>query len=198
MPTGHAVDEKLHSWTACTPDTCLDIACKALRTTREGQFKEAIKKAREQKRKTARDAWRVDEERRVRAGRRPRKEPTFPLPRLDPTERRAAEDGVRPHSLIDYLYRLRINAQYVDPSTFTEGAEMEYESLGVHRDLQRIVAGSLLIHEVFIAATIGSAAMTKIVDDWVGARQPSGVGHIGLLRRHALIVPGVAAVSGGF
>jgi len=198
LPSGHSVDETVHSWTSCTPDTCLDIACKALRTTREGQFKDAIKKAREQKRKKLREAWKAEEEARVRGGRRPRKEPSFSLPRLDPLERRSAEAGVRAHTLIDYLYRLRINAQYVDPSTFTEGAEMEYESQGVHRDLQRLVASTLLVHEIFIAAAISGPAMTKIVSDWMAARQPSGVGHIGFARRRDLVLPSVSDVSGGF
>lgn len=198
LPSGHSVDESVHSWASCTPDTCLDIACKALRTTREGQFKDVIKKAREQKRKKVREAWKGEEEARVRGGRKPRKEPSFPLPRLDPLERRAAERSVRAHTLIDYLYRLRINAQYVDPSTFTEGAEMEYESKGVHRDLQRIVASTLLIHEIFVAAAIGAAAMTKIVGDWVTARQPSGVGHLGLARRRDLVIPSASSVSERF
>lgn len=191
------VNESVHSWTACTPDTCVDLACKALRTTREGQFREAVKKAKEQKRKSLRDRWQREEEARLRDGRRRRKEPRFPLPRLTPQERNGACERVRSHTLIDYLYRLRINAQYVDPSTFTEGAELEYESRGVHRDLQRIVASTLMPHEIFIASTLGATMMT-IVDDWIAARQPSGVGHIGVIRRRDVITPDVSAVSGGF
>ncbi len=75
---------------------------------------------------------------------------------------------------------------------------MEHESRGVHRDLQRIVASTLMVHEIFIASTVGSAVMVKIVDDWVTARQPSGVGHIGVTRRRNLIIPKISAVSGGF
>lgn len=73
VPRGYTIDDKRHSWTGCDRDTCWDIACKALRTTRDDAIVDALARRREVKRRVRRQEWFREERERVERGRRPRR-----------------------------------------------------------------------------------------------------------------------------
>jgi hypothetical protein len=124
-------------------------------------------KRRDAKRRARRTAWATEEAERLAAGRKARKQPDFPRPRLTPAERSTVEGGVRPFGFLDYMYRLRIKAQYEDATMFTEGPESESDSVLVYRDLRRLTGTTLLLHELHVRETIGRSMFEPLVDEWL-------------------------------
>jgi hypothetical protein len=78
------------------------------------------------------------------------------------------ESRVRPYTVLDYLYRLRIKANYEDATVFVEGPEDDSSSIRVAQDLELVTAATLLAHEL----RIGRDAVLAIVDGWL---ETSGV-----------------------
>lgn len=130
-----------------------------------------------------RKTWRNDEAQRLQAGRRPRKEPRFPLPQLTPTEKAQAESRVPPSSLIQYLYRLRIKANYIDAMMFTDGPSDDVSSAVVHRDIRYLASGTLLVHEMHIRQLVGPTRLRKWADTWLARNAPTGAATVGLAAR---------------
>lgn len=186
IPASIQIDDGIHAWTACTHLTSWSLCCKALRTTRQDEVDAAFKRKREAKRRARRNAWRQEEDDRLRAGRRPRKEPTFRLPRLTPSEKANVESSVRPYTLIDYLYRLRIRTNYEDATMFTDGPEDDRSSVSVRSDLCLIASTTLFLHELYIAVLVGQERFRQWVDEWVNDNVPALVGG-GLVERFDLL-----------
>jgi hypothetical protein len=183
-PTG--IDDSIHPWTACSPATCWDLAGKALRTTRNEAVVDSKSQKRDQKRRDLRRAWRDTEKERLAKGRQPRREPTFPKPRLTPTEHRRVKGQVRTHTVIDYLYRLRLKTNYKDPEMFTDGPDDDNISRVVNRDLHFLSSSTLLVHELRIRQYVGKVTLMEWVDDWL--RHGPARSGIGLAQRRALLV----------
>ena len=186
VPTGRTIDERLHAWSACTATSCLDIAAKALRTTREQVVGEALRDARGEKAKGSKRACHADEAARRSAGRKARIEPRWPLPQLKPGEREAVTERTRSHTVFDYLWRLRIRTNYGDPSMFTEGPVDEARSAEVYADLVHLAASAMLVHELHIQRAVGARTFLALVDGWLATNAPSGRA-LGLARRRALL-----------
>ncbi len=172
-PPGREVDLTVHQWKTCDATNCWDIAGRALKSTREGALPDAMKTRRENKRKEARREWERSERDRIAAGKKPRKMPKFPLPHLTVAEKAAVRRRVRPHTGMDYLYRLRVKSNYEDSTMFTDGPTDENASRLVHRDLVRIASSVLLMHELHIRERIGLTAMTQFIDDWTRRSMPA-------------------------
>lgn len=187
LPPGRVIREGLHAWTSCDSDTCWDIAAKALRTTRADAIPEAIMSRRQQKRKERRRSWEAEEADRLSRGRKPRKPPIFRLPRLSEAEKEAVERGVRPYSLMDYLFRLRVKSNYEEARMFTEGPADDQSSRQVNTDLQFLGSGTLLLHELQIRQHIGRDQMADLIDGWVSSNHPLGT-RIGVAARRHLIL----------
>jgi len=66
---------------------------------------------------------------------------------------------VRSYTILDYLYRLRIKANYQDAGMFIDGPEDESASRRVHRDLVTIASCTLLVHECHIGGIVGKTQM---------------------------------------
>ncbi len=69
--------------------------------------------------------------------------------------------------LLDYLYRLRIKANYEDATVFIEGPEDEMSSVRVAQDLELVTAATLLAHELRIGRLVGRDTVLPIVDGWL-------------------------------
>jgi hypothetical protein len=187
LPPGHIVEEGVHPWATLGAATAVDIACKSLRTTREDALIDAKKEERQKKYRANRRAWQEQETERVAAGRLPRKVPTFPLPRLTTAEHQAVEARVRTYGVLDYLYRLRIKAQYEDSTLFVEGPEVPMDSVLAFRHLCQIVRSTLLLHELFIERVVGRQVFEAVVDEWLQRQATTPVNPVG--DRRALILP---------
>jgi hypothetical protein len=180
-----AIDDSLSSWSTCTTGTCWALAAKALRTTREEHVSDALRRERESKRRAARREWRETETTRLAKGRRPRKVPNFSLPRLTAAEKRTVAGKVRSHSIVDYLYRLRLKTNYEDAAMFTDGPTDNVTSRKVHTELCFIASSTMLVHELHIAQVIGAKRLGQWADRWLAQNQVAG--QLGLARRQGLL-----------
>lgn len=176
---GRALDMGLHSWTAWQGEQAWDIAAKALRTTRSAMIEDRLRKARERKLADRRKAWRADCETRTHLGRKARPEPK--TANLTAAERGVVEKRARPTTVADYLYRLRVKANYDDITVFVDGPTSDVEAAAMAADLVDLACATLLVHEVRLASRIGSAALVRVMDD-VLLRSSAHTGHLRLRR----------------
>lgn len=186
-PTSQHIDVSLNAWSQCTTATRYSLACQALRTTRRDDgLKKAVSAKREELRRKNRKAWSDEEQSRISTGKRPRKEPTFGLPRLSPADRTAVDGRLRPYGLIDYLYRLRIKTNYLDSAMFTDGPQDEESARSIHADLRNLVSATMLVHELHICSLLGSSVVKRWVEAWLKANSVPGH-NLGLSQRSSLI-----------
>ena len=185
-PTGIAIDTRVHPWSTCTIENRSNLVGLALRTTRQEEVVLAVRRARELKQSDLRKSWRENEQKRQVSSKKSRVEPKFPLPRLEPSDRQRVEKRVRPFGLIDYLYRLRIKANYVDVSMFTDGPEDGTSSSAVNNDLRFVAASSMLVHELRISALVGQKQVHQWADVWLRANSAPQM-KMGLIQRRELI-----------
>lgn len=187
LPPGRLIDDDIHPWTRCDKETCWDLSAKALRTTRGDAILLAIRQKREAKRKGRRKAWEAKEAQRIAKGGRQRTSPRFPLPQLNQAEKSTVESNVRPRTLMDYLFRLRIKSNYEEARMFTEGPPDDVSSRRVHRDLRFLASSTMLLHELHIRQIIGIKEMSRLVDDWLLMNTPPGT-ELGLASRRNLVL----------
>ncbi|MEW9267454.1 hypothetical protein AB1207_22135 [Kineococcus endophyticus] len=158
----------VHAWTTCDRDNCWDIAAKALTSTRAHAIDAKLDKLRFELVAAQKKSWRAEETARRAQGKAGRKEPTWPRKgRLKPAQRAAAIAKVRPHTMVDYLFRLRIKANYEDARMFTEGPQNDLESSVVARDIVNLASATMLAHEMRIGRLIGRQVLGNAVDDWL-------------------------------
>jgi hypothetical protein len=84
------------------------------------------------------------------------------------------EAEVRPYTLLDYLFRLRIKANYEDARMFTEGPEQEHDSAAVAGDLVALTSATLLAHELRVSKLIGPEVLIAAADAWLERNTPPG------------------------
>ena len=176
----------LHGWASLGPGQEWDRAGKALRTTRDDTVSDALNRAREKKRKERAKAWNAEEAVRLAHGKRPRKVPDARLPLLTTAEKAAARAGVRPFTILDYLYRLRIKANYIDDDLFSQGPEDDSDAVSFAVAMQDIVATTLLVHELRLAKLLGPAWILDEAEAWLAANSATSAAH-GLATRRAIL-----------
>jgi len=181
VPEGRPIRD-VHPWIDCNPDSCWDIAGKALRTTRLDALEELFAKKRLDKQRARRRAWREEEQARIQRGRKPRREPTYPLPILSGDEKDEGERSLRDFTTMDYFYRLRIKANYQDGSMFIDGPRDDASSRLLRANLIRLAACSLLLNELHIMAALGKERMVHLVDRWLNSAHPEGM-NLGVMAR---------------
>lgn len=167
---GRALDFDLHPWVAWQDEEAWDIAAKSLRSTRQLLIDDRLVKARREKLAAKKKQWRLDREARVASGRKPVPEPKSA--RLTIAERNTVAEGIRPVTMADYLYRLRIKANYEDVTVFSNGPSSDREATQVGADLVALASATLLVHELRIASIIGSDDLVKAMD--AGLQRTSG------------------------
>lgn len=183
---GRPLDLSIHPWAIMERGQEWDRAAKALYTTREVRVDGAIRQAREGKKKDRIRAWRQEEDVRLAAGKRTRKVPSTALPRLTPTEKVSARSRVRPFTMLDYLYRLRIKANYIDDELFSQGPDNDSEAYLFSTRMQDIVAATLLVHELWLGKLLGPRWVLKQADMWLGRNAAISAAHGVALRRKLL------------
>jgi hypothetical protein len=175
----------VHPWAGCDPHSCLDLAAKAARTTRDDAVTAAERRARDRKQTAAKKAWQEEETERLGRGKKARKVPSFPRPLLKADEKAKVRSRVRSYSVLDYLYRLRVKTNYEDANMFVEGPIDHDESLHLHGNLVELTSATMLVHELQVGACVGSATLVAWVDDWL-SRNSAGQ-NVGLGRRRDLL-----------
>lgn len=178
VPDGVQLNDNVHNWNSCDGDNAWNIAIKALRTTREREFPKKEKQKREDKRHKKKVEWKTEEDQRIASGKHFRQKPAFPLPRLTKNEKTEVHAGLRPYTLIDYLYRLRIKTNYDDSSMFTDGPDDNDSSWQVRDHLCKIAGGSLLLHELSVMKLIGRDKFLGWAKKWESENLPDSAGGI--------------------
>lgn len=87
---------------------------------------------------------------------------------------------------MDYLYRLRIKANYIDTGMFAEGPQNEGEALSVAYDLVALASTTLLVYELRLIAVLGRQSVLTAADKWI-AEHPTQPGSAGLSRRRPFL-----------
>jgi hypothetical protein len=173
---GRKVDVRVHPWTGCSSVSCWDIAANALRSTREDATDDQLRRERERKLKERKKEWHTQEDIRLKAGGKPRREPVWPTrTTLTSAETSTVRTRIRPYTVLDYLFRLRIKANYEDARMFTDGPENPDDSSRVARDLVALTAATMLVHEIRVAKLIGPAVLITEGEEWLAKNNPPGL-----------------------
>ena len=130
---------------------------------------ETMQKARDQKKRDRIRAWKDEEAKRLANSESPRKVPATPLPRLTPVEKQSAQRGVRPFTLLDYLFRLRIKANYIDVDVFSQGPETDHAAEAFALGMQDLVTTTLLVHELRLGKLLGPTWVLREANAWLAA-----------------------------
>lgn len=171
---GVIVDTTVKPLRAFAPQMSLSLACKALTTTHSEYATAALQRARAEKQKQARRSWDADERHRLGEGKRARTRPTrFSLPTLSVDERKDCLARVRPASIMDYLWRLRVRTNYVDSAMFTDGPTESSDSKDVRSCLRLPAGTTLFMSEGLVMSRVGKPTLLKWASDWIAANVPS-------------------------
>lgn len=175
MPAEIPIEDGLHPWSAFTDDQAWSIAIKSLRTTRTEVCDDKIKAKRESKRREKKTEWTAEEDRRIATGRRKRKKPIFRLPQLTQIEKASINKALRPYTIMDYLYRLRIKTNYEDANMFTDGPENRDMSESIRECFCRLASATLFLHELMLCRIIGKQEFHLWVKNWITTNIPKGM-----------------------
>ena len=172
----------------CTEANCWELAEQALRGTREDGLTVAKEKAVIEEGKRRRREWTAEEKLRLDAGRRSRAHPPWwdAKPHLSADQKQMLERRLRPYTLLDYLCRLRLKANYSDARMYTEGPADQSEAEAMSAQFIHLTAATLIVHEVRVAKLVSRDRFMKSVDAWLAKNAPqiSGFGIAG--RRNLL------------
>lgn len=174
VPSGIDIVTNKHQWSACFDENDYwNLACKALKTTRNEVIPERIKNHRERNKNKEKKKWFEQEQARLAQGKRNRKPPPFTLPRLTAAEKQTVHANVRPYTIMDYLYRLRIKTNYVDANMFVDGPENNQQSTDIRNYLCALASNTAFIHELAVSQIIGKKIFSQWVNDWVSNNIPA-------------------------
>lgn len=168
--TNEPVDLGIQNLKHCDSTNCWSLAAKALKTTREKHLEEAITNKRKDKKRERIKAWEETERVCVSAGKRQHKRPVFRQPKLTAEEKVDVGSRLRPCSLMDYLYRLRIKSNYEDADMFTEGPWDTKQSAVFYRHLCALASATLFLTELSVMPIWGKAKFLTYRDGWMKSR----------------------------
>lgn len=184
---GRPLNLSLHPWSGWTGDECWDISALALRSTRRRIKEERRDAARERIRTQRRKEFNARQKEREAAGKRLLKQPSWwnSNPQLTKTDKANIDFKLRPITLLDHLFRLRIRANYEDALMFSEGPETQWAAQLWAANLVALTSASLLVHEWRLAHLLGETFMHKAADEWLRRHRSEVAGGLAL-RRQAL------------
>lgn len=184
---GRPLNTGLHAWTGLAQGEEWDLAGKALRSTRNDRVNDHLAKARELKKKQRIKTWREDEAQRLAHGKKPRSAgPPAALPHLTSAEKQTAQQHIRPFTMLDYLFRLRIKANYVDVDVFSQGPESDHAAEAFASGMQDLVTTTLLVHELRLGKLLGSRWVLDEADSWIASHAGASTAS-GLAGRRAIL-----------
>ena len=93
---------------------------------------------------------------------------------------------VRAFTMLDYLYRLRIKANYIDDELFSQGPEKDSDAEEFTTRMQSIVAATLLVHELRLGKLLGPRWVLNQADRWLQRNAARSTAH-GLAARRQLL-----------
>ena len=118
-----------------------------LRTTRQRQFEKKLKESGKQFR--------------TKRG-KPRK-------RFSPIHKAQVLGGLRPTTVFDFLYRLRVRSNYEDADAFILGTMSQTDAEEFNRGLCALTSTTLFLLELHITARIGGRYFSQFMDEFASA-----------------------------
>ena len=172
----------------CTASNCWELAEQALRTTREDALTLARKRSVADKLKRKRREWTDEETVRLAGGKKARVRPDWwnAHPRLSAPQKQAMDDRLRPYTLLDYLCRLRMKANYEDARMYTDGPADQGEAEAMNSQFLRLTAAILIVHEVRVGKLFSRDRFMESVDAWLAKNAPQNSGFGIAARRNIL------------
>jgi hypothetical protein len=157
-----------HTWSAWQGEQRWDIAARALASTRDLKYKEGLDKERERKARERKKKWKEDQAKREKVVQKRKIEPKWSKkPNLTINERTVIDKNLRPISLMDYLYRLRIKANYTDADMYANGPDDDEAARAFGSNLTLLSSATLLVHELRISKLIGHQIVLEEIDAWL-------------------------------
>lgn len=160
----------VHAWHAATPANAWEHAEQALRSTRGAAYDERCAKARQEKARERQKEWTEQW-----AHQPNRRKPDWwtRRPNLDAATKARIEKGTRPYTLLDYLYRLRVKANYEDARVYTSGPANQGEAQALNDDLALLASATAIVHEVRIAQLVGAKTFLHEAEQWAARNAPT-------------------------
>ena len=160
--------DRTHPWGDWTRYDAWDIALKSLSTTLESDLKVRFGKAR---------------------ARGKNADGTKGLKTLPRSKRQSIRETTHPYTVLDFLHRLRVRANYGDAGVYEFGSESPLDVQEFMVDLTRITSATLLATELRLASHAASGMMQELADKWlrrdksrIGSPLMARVNYLGLTR----------------
>jgi hypothetical protein len=150
LPTGASVDP-INPLTTPAPQDFWNWYGMLLRTTRQRQFDKKLKESGKQFR--------------TKTG-KTRK-------RFMAHHKAQVVGGLRPTTIFDFLYRLRVRSNYEDADAFILGTMSQADAEEFNSGLCTLTSTTLFLLELHIAARIGGPNMGQFVDEFTQADRPN-------------------------
>lgn len=175
-PVGGVRPGDIHPWAySRDSDDAIHVLGQALVGTRKDKITDALDQKRRAKAQAARKAWQEEERARIDAGRRPRKEREWPEKKnLTAQETATASGSIRMVTLLDYLYRLRIKANYDDAAMYDRGPQTDSDAQQFMRLLNDLTAASMLVHELRVSRLLPAGVLEREARNWVNRNDTEG------------------------
>jgi len=87
---------------------------------------------------------------------------------------------------MDYLYRLRIKANYEDAAMYSDGPDNDAAAGAFLADLEALTSANLLVHEIRLARVVGKRALLSAADQSLAKNSSNGTSG-GLASRRELL-----------
>lgn len=158
---------KLHPWSDWQEYQSWDICAQALISTRNKRIEEALTRKRKEKAAQRRKAWKAEEEERRSKGLPVRIAPTGKKSNLTKQEKESITQNARMITIFDYVYRLRIKANYDAADDFWEGPKTDSEAIRFAHDLVLLSSANMLVNEARVAQNVGKSILLDEMDRWL-------------------------------
>jgi len=146
IPGGIVVKE-INPLTTPTPEDVWDWYAMLLRTTRERQLRKRLKES----------------------GKQFPTKKGKPRKHFTPEQKRVILAGLRPTTVFDFLYRLRIRSNYEDADTFILGTMGQTDAREFNEALRLVTASTLYLLELHIAMRLGVQEIGQFIEDFTSA-----------------------------
>lgn len=146
----HADPARTHPWGDWSRYDAWDIALKSLVTTLDGDLKDRYDRARAN-------------------GKQP--DGTKGLKTLPRSRKEAIRAKTHPYTLLDFLHRLRVRANYGDAGVYEHGTDSWLDLHEFMVDLTRITSATLLATELRIASLMDLGLMQTLADEWLASEE---------------------------
>jgi hypothetical protein len=160
------IDFKINPWVTPQGENAWHLLGKTLRSTRQKRLKTCLKDAQDRKRNELVSKFELENKHRAALGKRKKSVKVSSRPRLTYEEKVKVDTDLRHYSAFDFIYRLRMDANYSKEQRFAEGSGSLEAANSYLSSLQKVVDAFCLVHEIRIIHLIGYRSFEQIFASW--------------------------------